>query len=117
MLRLLQDIATDADEPVDESNPLRQVIVNTHSSAVVLQVPLESLLVADAVESSDKRGVFHKTTFSSLSNTWRTKDGDSQPVSPGKLLSYVKPVRDTEDFGAYEKRVNESQEAQLLLKL
>ena len=31
MLRLLQDIATDADEPVDEDNPLRQVIVNTHS--------------------------------------------------------------------------------------
>ena len=117
MLRLLQDIATDANEPVDESNPLRQVIINTHSSAVVMQVPLESLLIADLVESSDERGVFQRTTFSSLSKTWRTHDGNAQPVAPGKLLSYVSPVRSTEDFGAYEKRVIESQEAQLLLKL
>ncbi|BDA72313.1 hypothetical protein CAL7716_064790 [Calothrix sp. PCC 7716] len=37
-LRLLQDIATDAEEPIGVDNPLRQVIINTHSPSVVTQV-------------------------------------------------------------------------------
>src|SRR5262249_23318040 len=37
MLRLLQDIAVNVEEPVSPDNPLRQVIVNTHSPAVVMQ--------------------------------------------------------------------------------
>lgn len=115
MLRLLRDIATDADEVVDETNPLRQVIVNTHSPAVVMQVPLASLLIAEAVESADGRGVFQKTVFTALSNTWRTKhDPTEHSLAPGKLLSYVNPVKHTPDFGADEKRVFESQEAQML---
>ena len=117
MLRLLQDIATDADEAVDATNPLRQVIINTHSPTVVMQVPFESLLVADAVEDSDERGVFHRTAFSALSNTWRTKDEPASALPAGKLLSYVDPVRHTPDYDAYEKRVLESQEIQLLLEL
>ncbi len=44
MLKLLQDIATDAEEPVGPDNPLRQVIINTHSPAVVAQVPEDSLV-------------------------------------------------------------------------
>ena len=40
MLELLQDIAVDVTRPVDRTNPLRQVIVNTHSPAVVHLVPL-----------------------------------------------------------------------------
>ena len=50
MLRLLQDIATDTDSPLDEGNPLRQVIINTHSPSVVLQTPEDSLLMAELVE-------------------------------------------------------------------
>ena len=118
MLRLLRDIATDPDEPVDETNPLRQVIINTHSPAVVMQVPLDCLLLADAVESSDDRGIFLQTIFSALSKTWRTKDeAPANTLAPGKLLSYVNPVRHTPDYGAFEKRVIESQEVQLLLRL
>jgi len=37
LLQLLQDIACDTDEAVDEDNPLRQVIVNTHSPSVVAE--------------------------------------------------------------------------------
>ena len=51
MLDLLHDIATDPDEPVDETNPLRQVIVNTHSPAVVLEVLDDTLLLAESRES------------------------------------------------------------------
>jgi len=39
MLNLLQDIATDVAEPIGPDNPLRQVIGNTHSPAVVSQAP------------------------------------------------------------------------------
>jgi predicted ATPase len=38
ILRLLEDIAVDVDEPVGKDNPLRQVIINTHSPVVVNQV-------------------------------------------------------------------------------
>lgn len=117
MLRLLQDIATDADEPVDSTNPLRQVIINTHSPAVVMQVPLTSLLVADVVEDSDERGVFHRTAFAALAKTWRTKDEPaSAALPPGKLLAYVDPVPRAPDYGACEKRVLESQDVQMLLQ-
>lgn len=50
ILELLQDIATDVEEPVDQDNPLRQVIINTHSPAVVQQIPEDSLLVAELKE-------------------------------------------------------------------
>lgn len=50
MLRLLRDIPTDVEERVGPDNPLRQVIINTHSPAVVAQVPDDSLLVAEPQE-------------------------------------------------------------------
>lgn len=50
MLQLLQDIATDTDSPCDEGNPLRQVIVNTHSPLVFQQVQDDSVLLAELVE-------------------------------------------------------------------
>ena len=118
MLKLLRDIATDPDEAVDETNPLRQVIINTHSPAVVMQVPLNCLLLADAVESSDSRGIFLQTVFSALSNTWRTRDeSPDSTLAPGKLLSYVSPVKHTPDYDSFEKRVFDSQDVQLLLDM
>src|SRR5262249_50392028 len=47
MLRLLEDLTTDVHEPVGTDNPLRQVVVNTHSPLVVKQVPEDSLVVAE----------------------------------------------------------------------
>jgi predicted ATPase len=92
MLHLLQDIAADADEPVDETNPLRQVIVNTHSPVVVGEVPDECLLVAETREDIQDGRRFKKVVFSCLSDTWRAK-GPENPsiVSKGKLLTYLNP--------------------------
>ncbi len=50
IINLLQDIACDVESPVGPDNPLRQVIINTHSPVVVNQVPDESLLVAESKE-------------------------------------------------------------------
>jgi len=93
MLQLLQDIAIDPNEHVDETNPLRQVIVNTHSPAVVSEVPDESLLVAELREDIKDGQRFNKVIFACLSDTWRTKDPEKPPlVSKGKLLAYLNPA-------------------------
>jgi len=93
MLHLLQDIATDADEQVDETNPLRQVIVNTHSPAVVSEVPDNSLLLAEIREDMRGGHRFNKVSFSCLSDTWRTKAPERPSiVSKGKLMAYLNPA-------------------------
>lgn len=82
MLQLLQDIATDVDNPISSENPLRQVIVNTHSPAVVAQVPDDSLLVAELGEMVQNGQRFKGACFSHLVNTWRDKaPGARSPVA------------------------------------
>lgn len=92
MLDLLQDIATDVDEPVETDNPLRQVIINTHSPAVVGQVPDDSLLVAELKETVRDSQRFKRLTFSTLPDTWRQQAGETRIVARGKLLAYLNPI-------------------------
>lgn len=100
ILRLLEDIAVDVDEPVGPDNPLRQVIVNTHSPVVVNQVQDDSLLVAELVEMVRDGQRFKTARFSWLPDTWRaTADPDTYPVAKGKVLAYLKQVVDFGDFG------------------
>ena len=92
MLSLLRDIATDTEDPVGDDNPLRQVIVNTHSPAVVSQVPENSLLVAESKETVKGEERFDRLSCSCLPGTWRAGEDGEGPVSLGKLLSYLNPV-------------------------
>ncbi len=93
MLHLLQDIATDPDEPVDETNPLRQVIVNTHSPVVVSEVPDDSLMIAEIKEDFHNNMRYKKISFSCLPDNWRTKSPEKSPIiSKGKLLTYLNPA-------------------------
>ena len=93
MLQLLQDIAIDPNEPVDETNPLRQVVVNTHSPAVVSEVPDTSLLVAESKEDILDGQRFKKVSFSCLSDTWRIKSPEKPSlISKGKLMAYLNPA-------------------------
>lgn len=86
MLALLQEAAVDPEQPVDESNPLRQVIVNTHSPAAVARVPADSLLVAAA-------GPGGAAGFHPLPGTWRDGlPGGAPPVTAGALRDYLDPV-------------------------
>ncbi|MUH01692.1 AAA family ATPase [Scytonema sp. UIC 10036] len=99
ILKLLQDIATDVDEPITIDNPLRQVIVNTHSPAVVMQVPDDSLLVAELKEMVRSGQRFKRVSFGCLPETWRQKAPEGVSVVPkNKLLAYLNPVilNDTE---------------------
>jgi predicted ATPase len=96
MLRLLQDIATDVFEQVSSDNPLRQVIINTHSPAVVSQISDDSLLIAELKEIVSQGRRFKGVFFSSLPGTWRQSNGTGNVVSRGKLLSYLNPVMSQE---------------------
>jgi predicted ATPase len=93
MLELLQDIAIDPNDPIDESNPLRQVIVNTHSPSVVLEVPDDTLLVAGIREYLHEGRSLRKAVFGFLPDTWRARISDPQQVvSKGRLISYLNPI-------------------------
>lgn len=91
MMALLTDIATDTGSAVGHDNPLRQVIINTHSPGVVQNVPDESLLAA--MPAQVKRvGTWQRTIrFQALDKTWRTDQADppAQLVGKGWLLDYL----------------------------
>jgi hypothetical protein len=113
MLRLLQDIPTDVDEKVGPDNPLRQVIVNTHSPAVVAQVPDDSLLMADLSEISLDSKRFQGVVFHCLPGTWRAIEG-VRTAARGELLSYLNPyLRETSS--ARGRRVVDRDDIQALL--
>jgi predicted ATPase len=93
MLRLLQDLAVDPREPAGEDNPLRQVIVNTHSPAVAAQVPEESLLVAVPQLVRKDGDTSTVPAFRWLSETWRSKAFPDQPtLAKGQVISYLNPL-------------------------
>ncbi|HEX5052096.1 MAG TPA: AAA family ATPase [Planctomycetota bacterium] len=52
LMRLLSDYAADPEEPVDPAdNPLRQVVVNSHSPGVVSQLPATEVLFVESVKA------------------------------------------------------------------
>jgi hypothetical protein len=111
MLSLLQDIAFDATEVLETDNPLRQVIINTHSPAVVAQVPEDSLLIAESRESIQGRKRFMHVRFGYLPGTWRVAASGSQnTVSRGSLLPYLHPVAplDNTDDKEFQPRATRS---------
>ena len=121
ILELLHDIAADSREPIGPENPLRQVIVNTHSPAVFQQVPDDSVLFVKAVEAMDgTEQFFKKAHFCCLPDTWRARVGDeSNVVARGALLPYLNPVlpkdRLEEIAVQGKRRVVDREDAQQLL--
>lgn len=94
MLALLQDLAVDPMNKVGEDNPLRQVIINTHSPAVVSLVPDDSLVLA-SLEPDPDPGRPHAqiAAFRWLSDTWRARAFPERScLSRGELLSYLDPT-------------------------
>lgn len=106
MIRLLQDIATDPNLPIGADNPLRQVIINTHSPVVVSNVPDDSLLVAELGEGIRGSERFAKVAFRPLQATWRQNlGGTPDAVSRGLLLSYLNPLGASPPVSAKKSRI------------
>ncbi len=90
ILSLLRAIAVDPNLPVEAGNPLRQVIVNTHSPKVVTE------LRDDEILGALKRGLGRATqssgrvSFCAMPGTWR---GELKPppaeLPLGELLAYL----------------------------
>lgn len=86
MMDLLSDMASDPLSPVDEDNPLRQIIINTHSPLVVQTLNKEFLLVSLPIRNNGAS----TTIFAPISDTWRTRTSPDCKVVPlGVLLSYL----------------------------
>ncbi|MCC7372962.1 MAG: AAA family ATPase [Chloroflexi bacterium] len=91
LLELLQAIAVDTRFPIEAGNPLRQVIISTHSPSVVLQIPADSLVMAELWPSHDERGRFKRARFRGLANTWRDPEPGRDSLALGALLRYLNP--------------------------
>jgi predicted ATPase len=109
MLNLLQDIAVDTQEAVGPDNPLRQVIVNTHSPVVVAEVPDDSLLLAQLKDTVSSGKHFESVRFSCLPKTWRVDNAaageEAHAVSRGEVIRFLSPIsRGLEDTPSWERR-------------
>lgn len=111
MINLLTDLAMDVDVPVGPDNPLRQVIVNTHSPACAAEVPEDSLLSAEPISVERDSRILPTLRLSALSSTWRTDHGTSE-VKKGSLIKYLRPIARQ---GVGRHRVADRAEAQMEL--
>lgn len=117
MVRLLRDIAVDPREPVDDTNPLRQVIINTHSPAVVSEVPDDSLIVVYDRNVFYDEQVMSQPTFAGLPETWREKKAKSPIISKGVLVPYLNPTIPRQESRTDRKRVVDREDLQMLLPI
>ncbi len=73
------------------------MIINTHSPAVVQQVPDDSLLFAELWDVKRGEERFKKAQFAYLPDTWRANAPEgARIIQRGELLAYLNPVPDIE---------------------
>lgn len=89
MVDLVRDLAVDPKRPPGPDNPMRQLIVNTHSPAVVQLVGKEDLLYADlrAVEVAGY-GLRHGLRLRPVRGGWRDR-GNAVGVGKAELIAYL----------------------------
>lgn len=90
MLQLLADMAVDETRPVSEQNPLRQIIVNTHSPVVAGQVPIDDLLFARLMYIPGADANSSSVVLACMPETWRAALDDSSTISLGSVISYLR---------------------------
>jgi len=82
MVRLLEDFAVDPKEEVGSDNPLRQMIVNTHSPDVVRQLGDDDVLFVDHVDTKQGRHAI----VSAVEGTWRS---DMSTVPLQRIADFI----------------------------
>lgn len=89
MVQLVRDLAVD---PLDEpgaDNPLRQVIVNTHSQSVVRLVGENDLLMATAAPVDENGASRNALRLRPLADSWRARVNGTEPVGKADLIPYL----------------------------
>lgn len=92
VLRLLHAIAVDPEEPVGPDNPFRQVIVNTHSPAVVQEFPDGEILGAQRSRAFLGERAVDAVEFLPLPGTWGEEAG-GRSIALGSVLPYLPRLR------------------------
>ncbi len=92
MIDLLRDFAVDPHLPVGEDNPLRQIIVNTHSPDVARQMDLDQLLMVENVDSPSGR----EARVVAMSDSWRQ---GMPTVSRQHVADFIGGSRPSEEMG------------------
>ncbi|MBB6345799.1 putative ATPase [Nonomuraea muscovyensis] len=91
MVDLVRDLAVDPQEAPGADNPFRQVIVNTHSPAVVQLVAPQDLLFAEAEIRRAPDGTMTRAlSLRPLVDTWRDIEGSrTMAVTKADILPYL----------------------------
>ncbi|NLF06893.1 MAG: AAA family ATPase [Pirellulaceae bacterium] len=98
MLNILRDLCVNTEDAVSDENPMRQVIVNTHSPAVVGLIDDDDLLIAEPHEVIVQNDRCRAVSYRWLANTWRHKGFSEIPtVSRGSLSAYLNPFAFSDD--------------------
>lgn len=89
MLDLLRDLAVDPQSPVSDTNPMRQILIATHSPVLVRLEHPDDLIYADLVKVKGPTGKPTATVrCKSLKESWRaTAGGDF--IDRGSIISYL----------------------------
>ncbi len=90
MVSLVEDLAVDPMEEPGEDNPFRQVIINTHSPAIVQLVRPDDLLFADSGMKQMPDGrMAHALRLRPLAGSWRGRLCETVPVTKADILPYL----------------------------
>ncbi|HEX6500436.1 MAG TPA: AAA family ATPase [Micromonosporaceae bacterium] len=91
MVRLVQDLAVDVSDAPSPDNPFRQVIINTHSPAVVQLVGAEDLLFATTASLRAPDGSISRALrLRPLEDTWRAQGlFNGLAVTKADILPYL----------------------------
>lgn len=89
MVDLVRSLAVDPMERPGPSNPLRQVIVNTHSPYYVAQQHAEDLVLAVPVSVKSSAGVSQTVNIAPMHGTWRARKSGFT-VSKASIIDYLR---------------------------
>jgi predicted ATPase len=88
MIQLLRDIAVDPNGRIGEDNPLRQVLVNTHSPVVVQNVHPNDLIYIDEERILRHGSAGKVASLRVPAGTWRAHEQSTPHLAPGQIRSY-----------------------------
>lgn len=89
MLDLLKELAVDTSETPGDDNPMRQILIATHSPVLVKLEDVDDLIYADVVKVKGPNGKPASTIrCKSLPGSWRSKAG-AEDINKGSIISYL----------------------------
>jgi predicted ATPase len=89
MVTLVRDLAVDPEDEPGPDNPLRQVIINTHSQAVVRLVGKDDLLMASTEIGTEGGGDRPALILRPMRDSWRGRHNGARPIGKADLIPYL----------------------------